>query len=565
MISLHDAIECVIFVSYVIVSSLVLFVYARHFKYVDTNTNRVLVVTAGLFLMLCAFTHLHSLWHDENNIYLSASCAVVSFASAISSLLSFRGLDDYLSNRITTIGVVREKLVRELGDGYDLRGTFCGNVMVEGYNRKGIITNPVEFTGTLEKDALVKIEEHYYRITNVVKSSVDVIDLIEDDLFESPVDARYIVFGQDATADVHMSHEQDRMNKMRMEMCMSTAHDVRTPLSSLGIVISCLQSSMGNDKLTILEYEKLLDEAYVNVEMINLIVTQFMEIGRMDGTVDMKPTICSMDMETIKDKIATVGNRLRGENVIFTTDFDVKTPSLYSDPEWVWQIVLNLVSNATKYTYHGYINVLIHYEPPDLVIRVVDTGIGIREEDKENIFEQFVTQKSFGHDSRGIGLHSVKMKVDKLGGSITVRDNTVCGSVFEVKIPVVNGDATIDTIGPQDSSKSCLVVDDTPSIRKMMKRLLRNHEVDVACNGDMGLEMMKAKRYDIVLLDMFMPVMDGLECIKRFRAWESTERGGVHQVIYSVSANQNVLDEKFDGLLPKPIDGKRLKQVLSTL
>lgn len=563
MVSLHDAIECVIFVSYLIVSSLVFFVYARHFKYVDTNTNRVLVITAGLFLMLCAFTHLHSIWRDENNIYLSASCAVVSFASATSSLLSFKGLDDYLSMRITTIGVVREKLVRELGDGYDLRGTFCRNMMVEGYNRQGEIGYPVEFTGMLERDSLIKIEGHYYRITHIVESSVDVTDVIEHRLLESPVDVRYIVFGQDATAEVHMSHEQERINRMRMEMCMSTAHDVRTPLSSLGIVISCLQS-MGNDESNIVEYEKLLDEAYVNVEMINLIITQFMEIGRMDGKDDIKPTICFMDMDTMKDRITKVGSRLKGENVIFTTDFDVKIPSLYSDAEWVWQIVLNLVTNATKYTYHGYINVLIQYKAPDLIIRVVDTGIGISEKDKEKIFGKFVTQKSFGHDSQGIGLYSVKTKVDKLGGSLTVRDNTVCGSVFEVKIPVINGDVTLDTIGPQNSSKSCLVVEDTPSIRKMMKRLLRNHEVDMAFNGDIGLEMMKAKQYDIVLLDMYMPVMDGLECIKRFRVWESAERV-THQVIYSMSANQHILDEKFDGTLPKPIDGKRLKQVLDRL
>ena len=79
-----------------------------------------------------------------------------------------------------------------------------------------------------------------------------------------------------------------------------------------------------------------------------------------------------------------------------------------------------------------------------------------------------------------------------------------------------------------------------------------------------GLEMMKSDEYDIVLLDMFMPVMDGLECIKRFREWEAESRAS-RQVIYSMSANQDILDDSFDGSLPKPIDGKRLGLIIDRL
>ena len=566
-------VEYVIFFSYTVISVIVFYVYSRHVDRVDTYSNRLLVTTFGLFLMLCALTHLYSTWYDDKNIFLSAFCAIASFTAAVCSLYSFKSLDDFLGLRISTSDIIREQLVKNLSDGYDLQGIFCGTQMIQGYTRNNEITSPVSFTGDLEPKSIILIGSDYYRITNIMESSINVTpDTRRFSIYstmgndaETPCTTRFTVFGYDATAEVHMANEQERMNNMRMAMCMSTAHDVRTPLSSLGIVISCLQS-MGNRDENLVEYDKLLDEAYVNVEVINLIITQFMDIGKMDTTGDIKPTICIMDMETILDRINKIGYRLKGENVEFSSVMPVDTPaSIFSDVEWVWQIILNMVTNATKYTYSGYIVVSLSHDGKNLNIEVKDTGIGISDKDKSDIFGKFVTHKRFGHDSNGIGLYSVKTKVDSLQGFIEVRDNPDGGTVFSVTIPSkVNKEIEMDSIGSVTSKKRCLVIDDTPSIRKMMSRLLKTHDVDTACNGAVGLDMMKSNGYDIVLLDMFMPVMDGVECIKRFREWESVNRDS-RQVIYSMSANQHILDDGFDGSIPKPIDGKRLKSILERL
>lgn len=567
-------VEYVIFFSYTIISAILFYIYLRHVDRVDTRTNRLLMITSGLFLMLCALTHLYSTWYHDKNIYLSSSCAIVSFIASVCSLYSFRDLDEYLSLRIHTKDIIRDQLVKNLKDGYDLHGVFQGTEMVQGYTRNEEITNPVPFTGELVTKSIITIGSDHYRITNMMESSVDIDPhrrrfSIQSPSFydyESPLSRSFVVFGYDATAEVHMANEQERMNSARMSMCMSTAHDVRTPLSSLGIVISCLQS-MGNRDENLVEYDRLLEEAYVNVEMINLIITQFMDIGKMDTTIDIRPTICVMDMETIQDRVTKIGNRLKGENVEFSVEMSKCTPvSVFSDVEWVWQILLNLVSNAIKYTYNGYVRVTLSHDGENLVIEVRDTGIGIDDSDKEDIFGKFVTYKNFGHDSHGIGLYSVKTKVDSLDGCLEVVDNPGGGSVFSVKIPSkVNSELdSYDSNGNMSSRKRCLVVDDTPSIRKMVTRLLRNHDVETACNGAVGLEMMKSNEYDLVLLDMFMPVMDGLECIRRFREWESVNRD-LRQVIYSMSANQHTLDDSFDGSIPKPIDGKRLGMIIERL
>lgn len=101
---------------------------------------------------------------------------------------------------------------------------------------------------------------------------------------------------------VHMSKEEERMNEMKMAMCMSTAHDVKTPLASLGIVISSLRSNADVDE----NCTKLLDEAIVNVEVLNLVATQFMDIGMMGSGVKIKATIDALNVVTMLNRIENV-------------------------------------------------------------------------------------------------------------------------------------------------------------------------------------------------------------------------------------------------------------------
>ncbi|CAB1099580.1 unnamed protein product [Ectocarpus sp. CCAP 1310/34] len=163
--------------------------------------------------------------------------------------------------------------------------------------------------------------------------------------------------------------------------------------------------------------------------------------------------------------------------------------------------------------------------------------------------------------------------VDALGGSCRVFDNPGGGTIFEVLIPA-KVDKDIDIDSPSGSGRSvslresgdttrgtCLIVDDTASIRKMMRHFLKQHDVDLACNGVEGLERLKNKEYDIVLMDISMPVMDGRECLARFRKWEAVNRPN-RQRIYAMSANVVEVDTGFDGSLPKPMDGKRLRGLL---
>lgn len=128
-----------------------------------------------------------------------------------------------------------------------------------------------------------------------------------------------------------------------------------------------------------------------------------------------------------------VCNRLRNEHVKTSCHVREGVPrSLLTDVEWVWQILMNLVTNAAKYTYKGRFDVFVGYQNGHLELRVEDTGIGIDDTKKGGVFDMFVTHQRYSHNSHGIGLHSVKAKVDALGGSCEILDNLGGGTIFEV-------------------------------------------------------------------------------------------------------------------------------------
>ncbi|CAM9107348.1 unnamed protein product [Ectocarpus sp. 12 AP-2014] len=153
-------------------------------------------------------------------------------------------------------------------------------------------------------------------------------------------------------------------------------------------------------------------------------------------------------------------------------------------------------------------------------------------------------------------------------------DNRGGGTVLSVQIPVeLNAECYAGDQGNTTSVvrvgrvRSILVVDDTPAIRKIMQRFLKDHRVEVAVDGADGLDKMKEKKFDVVFLDMMMPVLDGAQCLPQFREWERDNRGGDnhHQIVYCMSATNVELPPGFDGSMPKPVDTTRLLSMLQTL
>ncbi|AAK14530.1 unnamed protein product [Ectocarpus sp. 4 AP-2014] len=577
------AIEIVIFLSYFVISCVVGYVYVRHRHYVDTCVNRLLLVTAGLFLMLCAFTHLVPILYTEPSKPLLLACAVVSFVAAVCTLYSFRDLDDYLRRRVTTIDLLRETVVRNLTMGYDLKVTVAGNDIISGVAGSYEVHEPYRIADGFDVNRIIKVGDYYFRIVYIVDSLVGVPEeTMPIECYEAQASrcgprrrgslTQRSVYGYDATAEMHMKEKSERLHRMQMDLCMSTAHHVRTPLSCLGVALTCLRSTLrGADCVSI------VDEVFVHYEIINLVVRQFVDIATIESTTAMEPCTDFVDVRELVRRVEKVLVCIRVEAVNSRCIVGDGIPAfVLTDGEWLFQILMTLATNAARYTHSGSIDVDINLvQSTHLLIVVRDTGVGIPDSEKRDVFDKdFTNDATNGHGSTGLGLNSVKRKVSALGGLYTITDNDGGGTVLSVQIPVkLSADCYAGNVESNTDNvnacrvRSILVVDDTPSVRKLMWRFLKDHMVEVAVDGADGLQKMKDKRYDVVFLDMMMPVMDGTQCLVQFREWEKLNRCGAdnHQVVYCMSATSTNHLPGFDGSMPKPVDPTRLLSMLQNL
>jgi CheY-like chemotaxis protein/anti-sigma regulatory factor (Ser/Thr protein kinase) len=195
------------------------------------------------------------------------------------------------------------------------------------------------------------------------------------------------------------------------------------------------------------------------------------------------------------------------------------------------QILLNLLSNAVNYTERGEIILEVKYQAGKVIFIVRDTGIGIKKQKLEtifNAFEQIRTDEKKITYGTGLGLSIVKRILDVMKGEIEVNSRINKGSTFQVTIPLptATGESKIpekqsfETNPITDlSSINILVAEDNAINQKLIKSILKkvNNICDIAENGKIALEKLKSKKYDIILLDMQMPVMDGMETLSHLR------------------------------------------------
>jgi len=279
----------------------------------------------------------------------------------------------------------------------------------------------------------------------------------------------------------------------------------------------------------------------------------------------------------------------------FSVTKDV-SPGILCDATWLQDIIVNYLSNAHKFTLKGAISLSISVENTDdpqkaiLLIEVKDTGPGISAEQVSKVFEPFV-QLQTDAGGTGLGLASVASQAKALGGTFGAYTHSdPHGSVFWVRLPYI--DVYIDPAGSTSTKvnntmnnttlmdkheskgqRSVLIIDDTASILKMSRMVLekRNLAVEEAEDGAVGLAMMKQHQFDIVLCDLMMPVMDGVECVRLYRKWAHENKVPYYQCICGLTANATPeLIAKWsaagvDNVFAKPLPVQQVMGVLDKL
>jgi CheY-like chemotaxis protein/anti-sigma regulatory factor (Ser/Thr protein kinase) len=254
----------------------------------------------------------------------------------------------------------------------------------------------------------------------------------------------------------------------------------------------------------------------------------------------------------------------------------------YGDDIRIRQIVTNIVNNGVKYTKEGSVGLRVERlrkKGKDwLCIKVTDTGIGIKKEDMEAIFDMFRQvdgKTNRGITGTGLGLAISRRLASLMGGDISVESVYGVGSVFTVLLPLTEGDKDMKKIDDNGSfavskgEAKVLVVDDNDINRKVALAFLKKHGIDAdsAPSGKDAIDMVRKNAYDLVFMDHMMPEMDGLEATKIIRSLEGERNRRLPIVALTANALNGATDEfkaaGMDDCLFKPIVASQLNRILA--
>jgi signal transduction histidine kinase/ActR/RegA family two-component response regulator len=353
-------------------------------------------------------------------------------------------------------------------------------------------------------------------------------------------------------------------------------------LASIGEMASGIAHEINNPLTAVIGYSELLAAGPLPNEAREAVRQILQGSTRVAGIVQRlltfarqrKPHRGPVDMnEVIGSTLALRDYALRTGNIRVSTRLDPSLPRTVADGQQMQQVLLNLIVNAeaAMSSAHGAGELLVISERQgeNLHVIVQDDGPGVPREIQERIFDPFFTTREVGQGT-GLGLSICHGIVTEHGGRIWVKSDGVRGSEFHIQVPIVaEGIAPAAALAPEQAPPAphtrVLVVDDEPSIRDLLKALLEplGHEVDGVADGRTAVERVREFRYGVILLDVRMPAMSGLEVFQRMKEVAGSIASRVVFMTGDMMADETraVLEQTGAPALAKPFESQELLQV----
>lgn len=334
---------------------------------------------------------------------------------------------------------------------------------------------------------------------------------------------RELTVVQDVTAQTLAQAQvrlTERLNSLST-MAAGVAHEINNPLSfvmaNLNFVGEMLQILTPQPGFELQELRAAVNEALEGADRVRKIVSSMTPFGRTD---DHQRAACDVT-RVVQASLNLMRNDLRHRARVLT---DLKAVSpVYANEARLSQVVLNLLANAARAIPDGHasaneVRVTTREEDGHAVITVQDTGVGISPDVLPRIFDPFFTTRPAG-EGMGLGLFLSRGIVQESGGTLDAESTSGQGARFTVKLPLASVAARAPKAASALGKLKILVVDDEPAILRSVQRLLsRRHDVSVARSGQEALDMLADAAFDVVLCDLMMPALSGMEVWERVDA-----------------------------------------------
>lgn len=386
-------------------------------------------------------------------------------------------------------------------------------------------------------------------------------------------------------------NEADIANVSKSRFLARMSHEIRTPINAIIGMNEMILRESDNDEIK----QYAMDVKSSSITLLG-IINDILDTSKIEsGKMELVPTKYDSYI-LIRDIINMISYKANEKGLKLICDIDENMPSkLYGDDVRLKQIIVNILSNAVKYTEKGSVSFKITGQIKNdcynMHVEVSDTGIGIKEENISKLFdafERFDESKNKYVEGTGLGMNISKQLLSLMDSEIKVQSTYGEGSTFSFdvvqnvidrepvgnimnrsKVEVKQNEGVAQQYNNADLKGEILVVDDNDLNRKVIIQLLKNTELEVkeASSGRSAIRIAKKQHFDIILLDHMMPEMDGIETLSALKGSDDIDIQGTKIIVMTanniVGAKEEYLETGFDDFISKPIFPEELNKVIA--